>query len=88
MPPALEIQTKNQVIKEWLPGFTRDEISSKNEIGEGTVSNILNEWKKRIDSKDYDSIRELSVSLKSEGMAFNNLASIVRLNNQKIGRRF
>jgi hypothetical protein len=49
--------------------------------GLGTVSNIINEWKKGIDSKDYDSIRELSVSLKGEGMTFNDLASIVRLNN-------
>jgi hypothetical protein len=52
--------------------------------------NIFNEWKIGIDSKDYDSIRELSVSLKSEGMAFNDLASIVRLNNyiKKLGADF
>jgi hypothetical protein len=46
MPPALEVQIKGQVIKEWFSGYTRDEI------GAGTVSNIINEWKKGIDSKD------------------------------------
>jgi hypothetical protein len=75
------------VIKEWLSGCTRDEIAAINKIGVGTVSNVINEWKKGIDSKDYDSIRELSVFLKGEGMKFNDLAPLVRLNNyiKKLG---
>lgn len=74
----MDEQIKGQVINEWLSGFTRDEIAENNKIGAGTVS--TNEWKKGIDSKDYDSIRELSVFLKGEGMTFNDLVSIVSLN--------
>ena len=90
MPPAIDEQTKGQVIKEWLSGNSRHEIATDNKIGAGTVSNIINEWKKGIDSKDYDSIRELSVSLKSEGITFDDLASLVRLNNyiKKLGADF
>jgi hypothetical protein len=77
-------------MKEWLSGITRDEIAASNEIGTGTVSNIVNEWKKGVDGKDYDSIRELLVFLKSEEITFNDLGSIVRLNyyTKKLGQNF
>jgi hypothetical protein len=73
-----------------LTGNTRDEIATNNGIGARTVSNILNKWKKGIDSKDYDSIRELSVCLKSEGGKFNDLGSVVRFKNYiiKLGPNF
>jgi hypothetical protein len=90
MPPAINAQTRAQVIKEWLTGDTRDEIASNNGIGAGTVSNIITEWKKGLDSTDYDSIRELSVFLKGEGITLNDLAPLVRLNNhiKKLGAGF
>lgn len=90
MPPAIDAQIRGQVIKEWLSGNSRDEIAANNKIGAGTVSNIINEWKKGIDNKDYGSIRELSLSLNGEGTTFNDLSPLVRLNNciKKMGADF
>jgi hypothetical protein len=51
MPPAVQVQIKGQVIKEWFSGYTRDELGMNNKIGAGTVSNIINEWKREL-SKD------------------------------------
>lgn len=81
MPPAVDAQIRAEVIKQWLSGNTRDEIAANNKIGAGTVSNILNEWKRGLDNTEYDSIRELSVSLKGEGITLKDLAPLVRLNN-------
>jgi hypothetical protein len=87
MPAAIENSVKTNVIKEWLSGNTRDEIAANNEIGAGTVSGIINEWKKRIDAFDFDSTRELSISCKKQGINLGALASSIRLNNyvQKLG---
>jgi len=87
MPPATDVQTRAEVIKEWLSGSTRDQIASNNKIGAGTVSNIVNEWKKGLDNSEYESIRELAVFSKKEAMPQSGLATNVRLNNyiQKLG---
>jgi hypothetical protein len=46
MPAAIDSQAKKQVINQWLSGDSRDRIAADNGIGAGTVSNIINEWKK------------------------------------------
>ena len=60
---------------------------SDNGIGAGTVTNIVNEWKKGVEASDYDSLRELAVYSKKEGFGLSDIASYVRLNNyiQKLG---
>ena len=87
MPQAIDDQIRSQVIKEWLSGNTRNEIASKNKIGAGTVSNIINEWKKGLDNSEFESIRELTVFSKKEAMILSDMAEHVRLNNyiQKLG---
>jgi hypothetical protein len=87
MPPAIGPQIRDQVIKEWLSGNTRNEIASKNKIGAGTVSNIINEWKKGLDNSEYESIRELAVFAKKQAMTLSDVAVNIRLNNyiQKLG---
>lgn len=66
---------------------TRDKIATDNQIGAGTVSGIINEFKKGVDSLEYESIRELSIVCKKQGINLGTLASSVRLNNyvQKLG---
>ncbi len=81
MPPAIDVQIRGQVIKEWLSGYTRDEIAANNGIGGGTASNIINEWRKGIDSTEYESIRDLALFSKREGIILEDLASRVRLIN-------
>ena len=39
------------------------------------------DWKKRVQDSDYESIRELSVFYKKQGMTLNALASCIRVNN-------
>jgi hypothetical protein len=81
MPAAIDTQVKKQVITQWLGGNRRDRIAADNNIGAGTVTDIIIEWKKGIEDSDYDSVRELAVSLKRQGIGLNDLACSVRLNN-------
>ena len=87
MPAAIDTQVKKQVIKQYLSGDSRDRIAADNGIGAGTVSNIINEWKKGIEDTDYDSLRELAVYSKKEGFGLIDIASSIRLSNyiQKLG---
>ena len=87
MPSAIDSKVKKQVINQWLSGDSRDGIADDNGIGAGTVSNIINEWKKGVEQSDYDSLRELTVPLKKEGIGINELAPFVRVYNyiQKLG---
>ena len=75
MPAAIDAQVKKQVINQWLSGDSRDRIAADNDIGAGTVSNIINEWKKGVEDSDYDSVRELAVYSKKEGLGLSELAS-------------
>jgi hypothetical protein len=81
MPAAIDPVIKKQVVKQWLSGDSRDRIASDIGIGTGTVSNIIDEWKKGVQDSDYESIRELSVFCKKQGMTLNALASCIRINN-------
>jgi hypothetical protein len=87
MPSAIDNSVKTNVIKQWLDGETRDKIAADNQIGAGTVSGIINDYKKRIDAFDFDSIRELSISCKKQGINLGELASSLRTNNytKKLG---
>src|SRR5207245_6517005 len=87
MPLATDPQIKKQVINQWLAGDSRDKIATDNHIGAGTVTNIINEWKKGIEDSDYDSLRELAVYSKKEGFGLSHVASSTRLCNfiQKLG---
>jgi transposase len=62
MPAPIDMHVKKQVINQWLSGDSRDRIAADNGIGAGTVSNIINEWKKGVEDSEYDPVRELAVS--------------------------
>jgi hypothetical protein len=87
MPAAIDSHIKKHVINQWLSGDSRDRIAADNNIGAGTVSNIINEWKKGVEDSDYDSLREITVPFKKQGISLNELAPSVRLYNyiQKLG---
>ncbi|HXP49209.1 MAG TPA: hypothetical protein VN922_04600 [Bacteroidia bacterium] len=80
MPAAIDPIIKQRVIAQYLQGVSRDKIAADNGIGTGTVSNIIDEWKESVQDSDYESIRELSVFCKKQGMTLNALASCIRLN--------
>ena len=73
--PAIENEIKTNLIRQWLDGDSRDKIASDNGIGAGTVSGIINEFKKGINALEYESVRELSISCKKQGVKNYNLLS-------------
>jgi transposase-like protein len=81
MPAAIDPIIKQRVIAQYLQGVSRDAIAADNGVGTGTVSNIIDEWKKGVQDSDYESVRELSVFCKKQGITLNALASCIRLNN-------
>jgi hypothetical protein len=54
MPSAIEPTIKQRVIAQYLQGDSRDIIAADNGIGTGTVSNILDEWKRAVQGSDYE----------------------------------
>src|SRR5947209_2383126 len=87
MPAAIDPLVKKQVINQWLAGDSRDKIAADNDIGAGTVTNIINEWKKGVEDSDYNSLRELAIYSKKQGFGLSRIASSIRLSNyiQKLG---
>jgi transposase len=68
MPAAIDPAIKKQVIAQYLQGVSRDRIAADNGVGTGTVSNIIDEWKKGVQSSDYESVRDLAFPCKKEAL--------------------
>src|SRR5690242_964951 len=79
MPAAINEQTRKQVIRQWINGDTREKIAIDNDIGEGTVSGIVSDWKRGLEGSEYESVRELAVQSKKQGISLSVLASHFRL---------
>ena len=45
MPAAIAEITKRRVIQQWISGCSLDKIAAENNIGAGTVSSIVNNYK-------------------------------------------
>jgi hypothetical protein len=81
MPPAIEASIKRRVVQQWLSGDSRAKIAIDNNLGEGTVSGIVAEFKIGLDNSEFDSARELALAAKKRGLTPVNLASHFRLYN-------
>ena len=64
MPAPIDKIVKRRVVQLWLVGEAREKIIADNNIGAGTVSIIVNEYKLGLDSFGLDSFRELTVQAK------------------------
>jgi transposase len=73
MPAAIDSVIKKQVIAQYLQGVSRDRIAADSDVGTGTVSNIIEGWKKGVQGSDYESVRELAVHCKKEGISLADL---------------
>src|SRR5437870_5350107 len=78
---AIGETVRKQAIKQWINGDTREKIAIDNGVGEGTVSGIVNDWKKGLNNSEYESVRELAVQSKKQGLTLSDLASRFRLYN-------
>jgi hypothetical protein len=81
MPAAIESSIKRKVVQEWLSGEARTQIAIDNNIGEGTVSGIVSEFKIGLDNGEFDSSRELALAAKKQGLNLADLASNFRLHH-------
>ena len=59
---------KDEVIRLYLKGESRNDIAIICRLGQGTVSNIIDEWKRSLDIPDVQSLRDLAVNLKRCGI--------------------
>src|SRR5919202_2637973 len=81
MPPLTDEQTRGNVIRQWISGYSRDTIAEQNNIGAGTVSSIVANYKAGLEELDFDSIRQLAVEARQQGWNLSELASHLRLYN-------
>ncbi len=71
------LSIKREVIRLWLKGHSRDQIAMEVDIGAGTVSMIIKEYKQN--DPDFDLLREVAILIKNESMNLNFVASSIRL---------
>jgi hypothetical protein len=78
---------KDEVIRLYLQGLSRNDIARTCGVGEGTVSNIIDEWKRSLDIPDVQSLRDLAVNLKRGGIDATQCAQGLRILNtiKKLG---
>jgi hypothetical protein len=81
MPAAIDAVIKKQVVNQWLSGDSRERIAADNGVGTDTVSNIIDEWKKGVQGSDYESVRDLAIHCKKEGVNLGDTMSALRIKN-------
>jgi hypothetical protein len=81
MPSAIDSIIKRKVIEQWISGYPRDKIASENNIGAGTVTSIINNYKVGLDNSEFECVRELAVAVRKQGLNLSDLASNFRLYN-------
>ena len=81
MPPLTDEQTRRNVIREWILGFPRDTIAAQNNIGAGTVSSIVANYKIGLEESDFNLVRQLAVEVRQHGLNLSELALHFRLYN-------
>jgi hypothetical protein len=59
---------RRKIIRLWLEGKSRKDISLICNVSEGTVSNVITNWKQKLGEGDADALRELGSNLKRSGI--------------------
>ena len=87
---------RKKVIAQYLAGYGRNQTARENNIGEATVTDILNRWIRGVDAAaaaantsnsdpmtvtNYESIRELALYCKREGINISDLRTALRMKN-------
>lgn len=70
---------RRQVLRQWLEGLTRLQIARDNQIGTGTVSEIIKETKATDSEAQIDLLRETALMLRRQGLEIGFFAGSVRL---------
>ena len=64
-------QVEELIIQNYILGHSRDEIATETGVAPGSVSNKINEWKRRIDAPDIEELRRFAVNMRKSGMTIN-----------------
>jgi hypothetical protein len=59
---------RRKIIRLWLEGKSRKDIALICDVSEGTVSNVIADWKQTLGEGDADALRELGSNLKRSGI--------------------
>src|SRR5215211_438114 len=59
---------RRKIIRLWLEGKSRKDIALICDVSEGTVSNVIADWKQKLGEGDADELRELGSNLKRSGI--------------------
>ena len=70
---------KENVIREWILALPRDTIAKNNDIGTGTVTNIINCAQNQQEYNDIDLLRHLALELKEAGLELFILGFAMRI---------
>src|ERR1051325_2157114 len=74
MPGRLPDNIKSLVIQQWLEGKPRNNIAAENGLSDGSVTNIVNEWKHNLGFSLAADLRELAVTMKRVGVTASQCA--------------
>ncbi len=79
--------TRQTVIRLWVEGNSRNDIALITGVSEGTVSNIIAEWRQKLGDGDAEAIRELGIDMKRIGIDPAQCAKGLRISNtmKKLG---
>jgi DNA invertase Pin-like site-specific DNA recombinase len=59
---------RQTVIRLWLEGKSRSDIARICGVSEGTVSNIISDWRQKLGKVDAEALRDLGSNLKRTGI--------------------
>ena len=65
------------MLYQWIQGIPRDKIAENNDIGRGTVTNIIQQFKTNV--PDIDLMRQTALQIKKEGLKIFSFAASIRL---------
>ena len=69
----------SKVIKVYLNGTSRDKIAQIAGISSGKTSNIIKDWKNKIDILDVKEVRDFSIEVKKAGLSIGQCAQGYRM---------
>ena len=71
-------QVEELIIQNYLSGHSRDEIAEETGVSPGSVSNKINDWKKRLAAPDIEELRRFAVNMKKSGITMKQCAKGLR----------
>ncbi|HKG31131.1 MAG TPA: helix-turn-helix domain-containing protein [Nitrososphaeraceae archaeon] len=79
--------TRQTVIRLWVEGESRKDVALISGVSEGTVSNVIAEWRQKLGDGDADAIRELGINMKRLGIDAAQCAEGLTIKNtmKKLG---